>query len=139
MKTPYRYRWDGASSGARKRFERLVKRLGHIKYVRGYRWQGRWGKREGVLLVGENGSARFQGVCWGYSGEGPRTLINLLIELGVSLELANAIGYEAKRGDDVGDDWRLTPVDLEGIPYWVYVNHAGSSCYVPASHRAWAA
>lgn len=55
--------------------------MGKIKYIKGYRYRGRYGaSHEAVLVVGEKGSIRFGGLLWGYSGEGPRGLHELFVQ-----------------------------------------------------------
>jgi len=89
------------------RLDKIVK-LGKIKLIRGYRYRGRYRVlHESVLVVGENGTARFGGFLWGYSGEGPRGLIQLLIKLNVSVLESEKIAFETKRKNEVGEDWRL--------------------------------
>ncbi len=130
MKTPYRYRWDGASYGAEKRFARIVARLGCIKYIRGYRYHGRYNtSHEAVLVVGEHGSARFHGVCWGYSGQGPRTLAKLLELCGMSQRHAAMVANSPRREHrDLGDDWRLTHEAKYGN--WQFVRTGKAGTYV---------
>ena len=105
----YRYRYDGGTTrGAQKRFDRLLKRLGKIIVVRGYRYRGRYNTtHEAVMLKGENGTARFSGLLWGYGGEGPRGTLELLQKLGLSKEAANKIAFETPRKDEVGIDWEI--------------------------------
>lgn len=106
----YRYRNDRSTRHNRDTFDTVLPKLGRIRYVKGYRYFGRYNtSHEAVLVVGEKGSARFGGVLWGYSGEGPRGLHELLLKLGVDAEGAAKIAFETKRRDVLGEDWRLTP------------------------------
>ena len=78
----YRYRYRN-NSGSTQRCLAAMKYLinvGKIKYVKGYMSKN---NHPYVLVVGENGSSRFNGFYWGYSGEGPRGLIKLLEYLDV--------------------------------------------------------
>lgn len=108
----YRYRNEQHTTRhARQNFHR-VSRLGRILRVKGYRFTsarkntgGIPVQREYVLVVGENGSCRFSGLCWGYSGEGPRGLADLITHLG-----APGVAYGVSRsfrGDQDGTDWEL--------------------------------
>lgn len=104
-----RLRYDYSTRMCRDRFERIA-RIGKIKYVKGYRYFGRYSTtHEAVLLVGEFGTIRFGGFCWGYSGEGPRGLFDLLIRVGVPAEKANELAFKTPRKHVVGEDWRYTP------------------------------
>ena len=105
----YRYRYNGGTTrGAIKRFDRLIKRLGKIHTVRGYRYIGRYrADHEAVLLKGENGSARLGGLLWGYGGEGPRGTYDLLQRLGLSEDEARKIAFETPRQNKVGTDWEI--------------------------------
>ena len=80
----YRYRDnDGVTSRSIKRLDKLAK-LGTITHIKGYSYKGRHGVYHcGVLVKGSNGSARYSGFGWGYSGEGPRGLKVLLQRLNV--------------------------------------------------------
>ena len=109
----YRYRCEAhTTQGARNNFHRVGK-LGKIKKVRGYRIRtarkpdGFLISREYVLVVGENGTCRFSGLCWGYGGNGPNGLCELLKRLGVGDDKSKDIAYSTKRGDDVGTDWEI--------------------------------
>jgi hypothetical protein len=106
----YRYRYEGGTTrGARARFDRVLKRLGKLRYVKGYRYFGRYQTdHEAVLLRGENGSARFGGLLWGYGGEGPHGTHELLIKIGLSREEADKYAFRTPRKRELGEDWRLT-------------------------------
>jgi len=102
-----RLRYDYSTKMCRDRFARIEK-LGKIKLVRGYRYFGRYNtSHEAVLVVGENGTARFGGLLWGYGGEGPRGLQELLLKLNVPAAQAEAIAFSTPRKDEIGEDWRL--------------------------------
>lgn len=103
-----RYRFQGGTTkGALSRFDKVLAKLGHIKYIRAYRYQGRYGLNEAILVRGVNGTARFTGLCWGYGGEGPRGTYQLLIKVGVSKNLADSLAFHVERKDTIGDDWRI--------------------------------
>ena len=99
-----RLRYDYSTKMCRDRFARIEK-LGKIKLVRGYRYFGRYNtSHEAVLVVGENGTARFGGLLWGYGGEGPRGLQELLLKLNVPAAQAEAIAFSTPRKDEIGED-----------------------------------
>jgi hypothetical protein len=110
----YRYRCEGHTTwNARKNFNR-VGVLGKIKRVKGYRFtscrknnSNQPVQHEYVLVVGENGSCRFSGLCWSYSGEGPSGLCELLKLLGIGKDMAEQVAYHSYRGQHDGTDWEL--------------------------------
>ena len=105
----YRYRNDRSTAHNRRAFDKILARIGRVKYVKGYRYFGRYNTtHEAVLVVGEKGKARFGGLLWGYSGEGPRGLHELLTKLGVSASKASEIAFQTPRLNQIGEDWRLT-------------------------------
>lgn len=104
-----RLRYDQSTRHNRDRFAR-IKRVGKIKYIKGYRYFGRYHtSHEAVLVVGEKGSIRFGGLLWGYMGEGPRGLHELLLKVGVPAEAASNIAFNTPRKSELGEDWRLVP------------------------------
>lgn len=106
---PYRSRNDRSTRHNRDSFDR-IERLGRIKYVKGYRYFGRYQtSHEAVLVVGEHGSIRFGGLLWGYIGEGPRGLRELLVKIGVPEQAADNIAFNTPRLNTLGEDWRLVP------------------------------
>lgn len=112
----YRYRDNrGSTFHSRKAMTHLTK-LGTIQKVRGYRYHGRYHtSHEGVMVHGENGTARFNGFCWGYSGEGPRGLIDLLIHLGLPRYAAQMVAFETERlCPKLGNDWVIEIDDFGG-------------------------
>lgn len=113
-----RYRCEaGSSNRAEDRFHH-IERLGCVTEIRGYRFQstrsyiGDDGERhfyttthERVLVKGENGTARFDGVCWGYGGSGPNALRHLLDKIGFDSDFAAHVAHKSPRLDAVGTDW----------------------------------
>lgn len=110
----------GSTSRAKRRFHH-VNRLGRLLSIKGYRYSARRisskdaeGNKtyyrntfERVLVTGVNGTARFDGVLWGYGGEGPRGLVELLIVCGLERATAEEIAFNTPRRDEVGVDWEL--------------------------------
>lgn len=92
-----RMRYDHSTAKCRDRFPKIEK-LGKLRYIKGYRYFGRYQtNHEAVLVRGENGSVRFGGLLWGYSGEGPRGLLELLLKLGLEKDKAEVIAFHTKR------------------------------------------
>jgi hypothetical protein len=117
---PYRGRNDRSTRHNRDSFDR-IKKLGRLKYIKGYRYFGRYHtSHEAVLVVGEFGSIRFGGLLWGYSGEGPRGLHELLLKVGVPSQKASSIAFHAPRLEALGEDWRLT-LEWQTSPAWLGV------------------
>ncbi len=104
-----RYRTGGIStSNCEKRVDKHLARIGKIQYIKGYRYQGKYGSTEAVMVKGENGTLRFQGFLWSYHGQGPRGLIYLLQKCGVDQDFAERIAFDTPRNyPNVGEDWRL--------------------------------
>jgi hypothetical protein len=92
-----------------------IKRLGMIQKIVGYRYFARVKfesgfhpiKREAIKVIGENGFAVFSGFCWGYGGEGPSGLHELLLQCGIHDTIATRVAFNQKRYNDVGTDWEL--------------------------------
>ena len=61
--------------------------------------------QEFVKVIGEKGTATFTGFLWGYHGEGPRGLVQLLVELGVPQYRAEEIAFNTPRLNTIGTDW----------------------------------
>lgn len=107
----YRYRDNhGVTYKSLQRAERAIPKLGTLVSVRGYRYRGRYQAiHEGVLVKGEKGTARFNGFCWGYGGEGPSGLVTLLTSLGIDRTKAESIAFTTKRDwTTIGVEWSVT-------------------------------
>jgi hypothetical protein len=114
---PYRYRSTSPSTRHVVNTFHNVRKLGRLLSVKGYRFtstrtakgygHGFTSTHEYVLVTGENGTARFGSLSWGFSGNGPRALIELLELCGVPNSEASDIGYHAPRKDHPGTDWEL--------------------------------
>jgi hypothetical protein len=63
---------------------------------------------EAIMVYGEHGTARFEGLCWGYGGEGPRGTHQLLLACGVADPLAKDAAFKTPRKDQPGTDWTIT-------------------------------
>ena len=141
-KRRYEYRYRDHSEGVtRKSLEKMrlhLRKIGKPLVVRAYRFESRrsylwWNSteprlseiryltqnHEAVLVKGTHGTARFEGLCWGYTGEGPRGLRNLLLMLGVPIGMAYQLAFNKQRRDDhdYGTDWEYK-VPAVCIPVW---------------------
>lgn len=110
----YRYRMTPcASYKAEKAADRVIPMLGAIKRVRAYRItterDGLLTWREQLLVVGERGSARFNGCCWGYGGDGPRAVHKILTLCGLDKDTAWRLAFNTTRLDKDGVSWEWTP------------------------------
>jgi hypothetical protein len=66
--------------------------------------------RLAVLVRGDRGYARYDGLCWGYGGEGPHGLRRLFEAVGIPEPIAKHIAHETESPDwsKVREFWRLT-------------------------------
>jgi hypothetical protein len=113
----YRYRFCNCSSKVMPAAKRHLWKLGTLISIQGYRYHGRYcTDHEAVLIRGTKGTARMSGVCWGYGGEGPHALRDLLLLLGVDKATADKTAFTTPRSDShVGGpgepklvvDWKL--------------------------------
>lgn len=124
--TKLRLRFNGGSTYKALAYaEERLHRLGRVHEVKAYRLTttqtDRWqesGKRasssvrtdrEYILIKGEYGTMRLTGLCWGYSGEGPRGLHRLLMLCGMDDAAAQRWAFKTERLDDDGLAW-VAPV-----------------------------
>jgi hypothetical protein len=109
-KNEYRYRNDRSTKANTTKFAKILPKLGRIRYVKGIAWKNIYGvTQEAVIVRGENGYARFGGLLWGYYGEGPRGLADLLEHLGFNKQDALSFAYNTVRDDNppMGEQWLL--------------------------------
>ena len=105
-----RYR-DNAGSTRRSEnaAQRNLHKLGKLTSVKGYIFQGRYGKNAAVMVYGENGTARFNGFSWGYGGTGPNGLKNFLTTLGIDEATAKTVAFQTPWDTDtVNTAWELS-------------------------------
>lgn len=102
MKIRYRYN-GGTTRRAIKYSLKHIPRLGDIKEVRATRV----GWREYITFIGSLGSVRILGFSWGYSGEGPRGLCEVLTKIGVFCKIAEYVSKGCARAHCPGTDWKL--------------------------------
>ena len=107
----YRDHSGGITHKSLSRLDSVLPKLGRIISVKGYRYKSVVGGyetwREAVMVRGTNGTARFEGLLWGYPGEGPRGLRSLLTRLGVSPSKADTVAFYTCREHKLGTDWTL--------------------------------
>ena len=95
-------------------------KVGRVRTVKGYTYYST--RRAGfdspftsnhtaVAVLGDKGSIRMEGLCWGYSGEGPRGLQKLFDLLGID-EDARTIA-EAPTNQDTRVYWQID-IDKDG-------------------------
>lgn len=102
-----RYNQD-CTRNALDRLEKVLAKIGQITKIKGYRYFGRYNTtHEAVMLYGVNGTARLSGYLWGYSGEGPRGLVQLLMKLGCDRAYAELIAFNTPRKTALGADWTI--------------------------------
>ncbi len=107
----YRYRCEQGTT--RKALNRLkfLQKLGTIIKIQGKRFLSKKKDyaaiQERVFVKGTNGTARFDGFCWSYQGEGPHGLVQLLQAAGVDPTTAKNTAFHAPRGQNPGVDWEI--------------------------------
>jgi len=121
----YRYRCEkGTTRQARPMFAKCAK-LGNILSIEGRRYRSNGITQERVYVIGTHGTARFSGLCWGYGGEGPRGLRDLLRCLGLNSILAEQVAFKAPRHETLGTDWSIKVGRNEsGLPIALAFHHA---------------
>ena len=114
-----RYNQD-CTRNALDRMDKVIAKLGQITKVKGYRYFGRYNTtHEAVMLYGTNGTARLNGLLWGYGGEGPRGLVQLLQKLGLNQQTAENIAFQTPRREQLGNDWSITKIN-DGWQFQAY-------------------
>ena len=123
-KHPYRGRFSGSTHEVLRNIGKVHK-CGPIESIEGKRIthkvtksQPYGGWDEIVMVHGRNGTATFNGLCWGYGGEGPRGLVELLVECGLNRKVADKIAFNAPRRERDGQCWE-------------YQCHGGTLTYRP--------
>jgi hypothetical protein len=124
----YRESSAGVTEKSKKAAKKNLAKIGGVREIRGYRFTATrkigdstyTTQHECVLVRGNNGTARFQGFLWGYGGEGPRGLVDLLQACGLNYWAAREIAYHTPRRDKDGIDWSVRfpvgiPVDTSRI------------------------
>ena len=103
-----------ASLGVESRAQRNLPKIGMILSIVGKRFTSTrkssatttsTTSHEVVVITGSRGKATFSGVLWGYSGQGPRALVKLLVLCGVSQDIAEQIAFNTPRNTFDGIDW----------------------------------
>ncbi len=106
-KHAYRYRYDGGTTnGALRGMMAALPKIGNPLLIQGHRYLGRKNTlHEAVVVQATEGTARFSGLAWGYEGEAPKGLVELLVRLGMHRERAEHLAFQSHRYDDAGVDW----------------------------------
>ncbi len=119
-----RYRMTAHTSRKAEAFaERVIPMLGTVRWIVATRYTStqtsRWREngqirkgtvttwREYVYVYGDKGYARFNGVCWAYSGEGPRAVQKILTLCGVNSDTAWMLAFNSKRLNHDGVSWEI--------------------------------
>jgi len=96
---------DGVTRASLKFFKAHFKELGKVKYVILYYAEDEWVlnpdlMHQYVIIIGENCQLWMSGLAWGYYGEGPYGLFEVMqmIDLKISYEEIVSLGWET---DDV--------------------------------------
>jgi hypothetical protein len=122
-KREYRYRdhSGGVTTPSVKALQHLPK-VGLPSCVRGYCYRSATNKQLAVLVRGNKGSARFEGFCWGYGGEGPRGLRELFNALRIPEPIAVHIAHEIDSPDwsKAREYWRLILHPNGGYDLYLY-------------------
>jgi hypothetical protein len=77
-----------------------VDRLGKLTYIKGHFYKGKYGNEANVVVRGVNGTCTFSGLSWGYGGEGPHGLLQLLLKCHVPIQDATSIAFRSNWNDD---------------------------------------
>jgi len=122
----YRYRYergtsqefDPKSSYRSKPLEKL-KNIGQLKKIVAIRYLAKrtsifngektsyFTTLERIRVIGELGSVRYSGVCWGYGGSGPHATYNILKACNVPDGLAKHYAFHFRRKSACGIDWSI--------------------------------
>lgn len=111
-KKEYRYRSGrcGVTRYSVERLHHLVK-VGRVQYIRACAYLSRKDSiiRLAIIVRGDRGYARYEGLCFGYYGEGPHGLRRLFEALNVPEPIAKRIAHDTKSPDwsKVREYWRL--------------------------------
>jgi hypothetical protein len=108
----------GSTKQARQHFHKCS-RIGNILKVTAERYVGHYNSsdkshrypitQEVIRVTGTHGTVRLFGLCWGYGGEGPHALRDLLMFLGLKAGHAGLVAFQMpRRGhSELGVDWTL--------------------------------
>ena len=126
MTLRYRDKSGGITNRSLKAAKNNLQKIGRISNIKGYRFRSTRNNinttHEAVLVTGEKGTARFEGFLWGYAGEGPRGLVQLLKACGFTNGAAYTIAFCCERKEDVGVDWEINfPVSIYTNPKEIVV------------------
>ena len=103
----YRYRQtSGSTRLSLIAFEKHHHKIGDVVRIKGYCYKGRVANQMGVLIVGTKGTMRLSGLSWGYSGEGPRGLKQILEQIEVpAVTISTILTIKWNGWDKVEEAW----------------------------------
>lgn len=106
------YRFRDISTGYTKISLESVKKhlhkIGTVKTIRGYTYKSKNGPEQAVLIKGDRGSMRLNGLSWGYGGEGPAGLRWTLQRIGVDLnEINRVLNRSWDDCETIGTKWQI--------------------------------
>lgn len=120
----------GSTMQARRSFHKVA-RLGNLIKVEAIRYtamfKGASGKypitNEVIRITGTHGTLRLHGLCWGYGGEGPSGLRDLLQFCGLKKGHADLVAFSTPRRphSQLGVDWTLEFNTEDGLKRSGYV------------------
>ena len=91
-----------------------IPKVGAVKSVKGYTYYSTRGgfrsHKTAVAVIGDRGRVRFEGLNWGYEGEGPRGLQKLFDLLKVNAD-ARTVALSPE-GDETKTFWSINLEDL---------------------------
>lgn len=102
----------GSSSRVLKHYKKHLSKIGDVVKIQGIRYKSLRKNSyvitcEKVRIYGKNGKCLFDGVCWGYSGEGPRALVAILTSCGLDKKVAENVAFSSPRNNSIGIDWQI--------------------------------
>jgi hypothetical protein len=126
----YRDRSGGVTNKSLRAAKRNLAKLGEVTEIQGYRFTSTrkpkgFGayttQHECLRLSGPRGTHRYEGVLWGYYGEGPRGLVQILEACGLNVQAAEDIAFNTPRGNKNGTDFIIKfPVPVRVQPNKIY-------------------
>lgn len=118
----YRYRDNAGSTRRSEESFKHLPKIGIPTEVKGYCYKGAYNTRLAVMVKGDKGSARFEALCWGYNGTGPRGLRKLFDILRIPFHIAEYIAHKTSSPDwtKARDYWKLLIMPDGGYRLFVY-------------------
>lgn len=83
-------------------------KVGTVHTIRGYTYMTKHGPEQAVLIKGEKGTMRLNGLAWGYGGEGPAGLRFVLQRIGVGFdEIQRVLSRSWDDCETIGTKWQI--------------------------------